>query len=493
MKGVLYELIHDKMGLAGLAILAFLVVTAIYAVITLPPDFPQIWNNPKAWAKYPKNVPPSWAGIFGYKVVPQYDVYNTTPDTMLYPLSAAQVFTFTYVLKTDAFPSSQPGILVYIHGYRPFNVTYDGRTVSAYAILNVTLIRPDGEIVNIITVFNPNITGPYAPDANTIATRLVELWQKDYGISLNMSMISMVQQAAIRALFAKPLLRNNTLILLPLKGTYKFIVRINYFAPGVPPRIVWLYLSSGEGGVSAVELVVSGNAYGLSGTDVEGHDLALGLLYGFPVALLVGIFTAAAAVLIGLFVGVVSGYYGGWIDEAIQRLIDVMANIPILPILVLIGYIVQSLYQNPWVRLFIILGVLVLFSWGGMAIVVRAMTLSIRAEPYIETARAIGASNRRIIFRYILPQIVPYAFASMVFSVPSAILTEAGLEVLGIHIGLPGWGSILSSAEMNRGVAFSAWWWVFPPGILLAITSLAFVLLGIALETIVEPRLKAGR
>ncbi len=487
MKGVLYELLHDKMGVAGLAILAFLVVMSVYAAVALPPNFPKIWNNPQAWARYPKLVPPSWASIFGYKVVPQYDVYNSTPDVKLYPLTAAQVFTFTYRLEVDAFPSSQPGILVYTYGYTPFNVSYGGRSVPARPSINVTVVRPDGEVVTIATGISLNVT----VNAATVASELASLWERDYGV--NASIVGVIQQTPIRALFGKPVVEGGSVKIVPLRGVYKFIVRIDYFAPGVPPRLVWLTLNAGGVGVKSVELVVSGNAYGLSGTDLVGHDLALGLLYGFPVALLVGIFTAAAAVAIGLIVGIISGYYGGWVDEAVQRLIDVMANIPILPILVLVGYVVQYLYQNPWTRLFIILGVLVLFSWGGMAIVIRSMTLSIRAEPYIETARAIGASNRRIIFRYILPQIVPYAFASMVFSVPSAILTEAGLEILGIHIGLPGWGSILSSAEMNRGVAFAAWWWVFPPGILLAVTSLAFVLLGIALETIVEPRLRAGR
>ena len=487
MKGVVYELLHDKMGLTGLAILAFLVAMAVYAAVALPPDFPRIWNNPTAWAKYPKLVPPTWASVFGYRVVPQYDVYNATPEVKLYPLTAAQVFTFQYRLSVDAFPSPQPGILVYTHGFSPFNVTYNGRTVPVQPTINVTLVRPDGEVVTLATGSSLNVT----VNAAAVASQLATLWERDYGV--NASIAGVIQQEPIHALFGKPVVRDGRVHIEPLKGVYRFIVRIDYFAPGVPPRIVWIQLNMGGGGARAVELVVSGNAYGLSGTDLEGHDLALGLLYGFPVALLVGIFTAAAAVAIGLLVGIVSGYYGGWVDEAIQRLIDVMANIPILPILVLVGYVVQYLYQNPWTRLFIILGVLVLFSWGGMAIVIRSMTLSIRAEPYIETARAIGASNRRIIFRYILPQIVPYAFASMVFSVPSAILTEAGLEILGIHIGLPGWGSILSSAELNRGVAFSAWWWVFPPGILLAVTSLAFVLLGIALETIVEPRLKAGR
>ena len=118
------------------------------------------------------------------------------------------------------------------------------------------------------------------------------------------------------------------------------------------------------------------------------------------------------------------------------------------------------------------------------------MTLSIKAEPYVEAAKAIGASNTRIIFRHIIPQIIPYAMASLVFSVPSAIITEAGLSVLGIKHGLPTWGRILADAQANREIAYKMWWWILPPGFMLAITSLAFVLLGLAIETIVEPRLR---
>ncbi|HID40655.1 MAG TPA: ABC transporter permease, partial [Pyrodictium sp.] len=174
------------------------------------------------------------------------------------------------------------------------------------------------------------------------------------------------------------------------------------------------------------------------------------------------------------------------------RTVDVLGNIPLLPVLVLLGVTLQELDVSPWTRLFVIIGFLVIFGWGGMAIIVRSMTLSIKSEPYIDAAKAIGASDRRIIFKHILPQIVPYAMANLVFSVPGAILVEAGLSVLGIRHGLPTWGSILADARdyIGAGGSYGVWWWILPPGILIGITSLAFVFLGLALETVVEPRLK---
>ncbi|MEM4698721.1 MAG: ABC transporter permease subunit, partial [Acidilobaceae archaeon] len=143
-----------------------------------------------------------------------------------------------------------------------------------------------------------------------------------------------------------------------------------------------------------------------------------------------------------------------------------------------------------WPALSIIMIILVAFSWGGVAIISRSMALSIKSEPYVEAAKALGASTTRIIFRHIIPQIIPYAMAALVFGVPSAIIAEAGLSVLGIDHGLPTWGRLLADAQANRGVAYNMWWWVLPPGLLLGLFSFAFVALGFTLETIVEPRLR---
>ncbi len=481
--GLLREVLRDNMAKAGLAILVFLIAASIYALIVLPPDFPSQWNDPKHWATHPQLVPPSWVGVFGYPVVPQFDKRMTSDqaDYGAALVAAFQNFTVEYRLSVDAFPDQQPGVLVIIEDYRGFNVTFRGRSVEAVAYASVVVERPDGEIVVIadgVPVFNGT---DIEVDAALIARQLADLWAKDYGVNVS---VSDLQQMPVQALFGRP--EGDRIV--PLKGEYRLTISISYTARGVPPKKVLDTLLLEDVGVRRLRVVIAGNAYGLMGTDSIGHDLWMGLLYGFPVAMLVGVFTASVAVAIGLFIGVISGYYGGWVDEAIQRLVDVMANIPLLPILVLVGYIVQDIFQNPWERLFAILSVIIVFSWGGLAIIVRSMTLSLKAEPYVETAKAIGASNRRIILRYILPQIIPYALASLVFSVPAAILTEAGLSVLGIEHGLPTWGRILADARAE--MKLWAWWWIFPPGILLAVTSLAFVLLGIALEAVVEPRLR---
>ncbi|MCD6340589.1 MAG: ABC transporter permease [Desulfurococcales archaeon] len=258
----------------------------------------------------------------------------------------------------------------------------------------------------------------------------------------------------------------------PLEGRYKVTLELYY------PSVVKI-----ANPAEKVAIVVVGNCYGFMGTDNRGRDIAQALLYGFPVALAIGFVTAVASTMIGLFVGAISAYYGGLVDEFLQRVIDVIGNIPLLPFLILLVDITPVEY-----RLQVIMTVLIVFYWGGLAIVVRSMTLSIKEEAYVEAARAIGASNARILLRHVIPQIVPYAVASLVFSVPGAILAEAGLSVLGLEHGWPTWGKVIAAARISG--RYDAWWWVIPPGILLALTSLTFVLLGMAIETIVEPRLR---
>ncbi len=273
----------------------------------------------------------------------------------------------------------------------------------------------------------------------------------------------------------------------PLTGKYEFALEISYTAKDELREIV-------SSPADEIRIIVKGNVYGFSGTDDLGRDLMQVLLYGTPIALAIGLTTAIITTFIGVFAGIASGYYGGIIDEIIQRIADIIGNIPTLPILIILAQIAQTQYAQygtevkALMTILTIIGVLIIFGWGGLAITVRAMTLSIKEEPYIDAARALGASNSRIIFKHIFPQVAMYASASLVASVPGAILSEAGLSVLGIRHGWPTWGAILSRAR-DTG-RYDIWWWIVPPGIMLSITSLAFILLGLAIEKIVEPRLR---
>ena len=502
------EVWRNNMGKAGLIIIFFIVIISIYALATLPPGLPDKWKNRLAWSEYPTSVPPEWIKYFGVPVA-EHKVYTDPKLTFsgivspkqagtLLPFYAnavgsgqqmifgyVQVYSVKYELRDPAFPT---GILVL---FKPINnsvIIVNGveRVVQVLPILVVS--RPDGlSIVAAAESSALKITDLAAKNLTVTA----DLFWRDYveyykkqGIDANLTPVD-ARSFATQMLFGRPVGPKQ---FEPVTGTYNIHLMLVYIGR---PDVIEQAIGAGQIGFEGIKIVVKGSAYGISGTDNMGRDLWLAVLYGFPVALAVGLFAAVTSVLIGLVVGVISGYYGGIIDEIIQRVIDVLSNIPILPILILIGVILQEKPGvGPWEKLFIIIGFLVILGWGNTAIIVRSMTLSIKAEPYIDAAKAIGASNARIVFRHIIPQILPYAMASLVFSVPGAIITEAGLSVLGIEHGLPTWGKVLADAQANRGVAYKMWWWILPPGVMLAITGLAFVLLGLAIETIVEPRLR---
>ena len=167
-----------------------------------------------------------------------------------------------------------------------------------------------------------------------------------------------------------------------------------------------------------------------------------------------------------------------------MRANDVVYALPALPILILLAVTVGK-------SIFLIVGYLIIFGWVAIAKVSRSMALQIKNLQYIEAAQLMGQSSTRIIFKHILPQLLPYAFAIIAISVPAAIITEAGLSFLGLgDPTLPTWGQILHDAHVSGAAARGLWWWIVPPGVMIAITGLAFVLIGTALDSIVNPKMR---
>lgn len=522
LKAGFSEVWSNTMGRVGIIIISFIMIMSIYALATSPPNVSEIWDDPYAWSAYPRAVPPEWVKYLGVPVA-EHRIYEDPElyfEGVIIPLQGrlppgveallpgqerivgqldintlfgyAEIYLVEYELAEEAFPRD---IFILLEPINNSVINVEGREVTVNVIPIILVERPDGVVI----VAHGPIRAVPTTDLRQLTADLYSFWG-DYveyfgnetGIVLDLTETEAKGRKS-QMIFGLP---ETEKTLRPLMGEYRVALMLLYLAPGVNPELVGEAVRQGVVGYEDVTIIVKGNAYGLLGTDTNRRDLWLALKYGFPVAVAVGLFAAVSSVIIGLIIGVVSGYYGGIIDEVVQRVIDVIVNIPLLPILILIGVILEETTSigpwqiGPWSKLFIIIGFLVVLSWGGLAIIVRSMTLSIKAEPYIEAAVAVGASNLRIIFRHIIPQILPYAMASLVFSVPAAIITEAGLSVIGIEHGLPTWGRVLADAQAERGVAYEMWWWILPPGIMLAVTSLAFVLLGLAIETIVEPRLR---
>jgi peptide/nickel transport system permease protein len=212
--------------------------------------------------------------------------------------------------------------------------------------------------------------------------------------------------------------------------------------------------------------------------------LAIGLLWGTPLALFIGLVVSIASVVAGLLYGVYAGYKGKKTDEAMMRFNDVIYALPALPFLIILSVTISN-------SIFVMVGFLMIFGWVGIAKVSRSMSLQIKTRGYVDAANMMGQKDSKIILKHIVPQLLPYAFASIAISVPAAITTEAGLSFLGLgDPTFPTWGQILHDANTFGAAARGMWWWIMPPGVMIAITGLAFVFIGNALDAIVNPKLK---
>ncbi|AXY42630.1 ABC transporter permease [Halomonas sp. JS92-SW72] len=234
------------------------------------------------------------------------------------------------------------------------------------------------------------------------------------------------------------------------------------------------------------ELVLYGRVHGIAGTDHQRRDLSLALLWGTPVALAFGMIAAVGTTLTTLVIAAVGVWYRGWVDAVIQRLTEVNMILPVLPILVMVG----TLYST---SIWLMLGVVVLLGIFSAGIkTYRAMLLPIREAPYIEAALAYGASDLRIVWRYMLPRILPVLIPTFVTLIPTFVFLEASLAVLGLgDPELPTWGKVLNDAQSQSALYNGYVYWVVAPAILLMLTGLGFAMLGFALDRVFNPRLRS--
>ena len=220
------------------------------------------------------------------------------------------------------------------------------------------------------------------------------------------------------------------------------------------------------------------------GTDFMGRDILSQLLAGARVAFLVGVSAAFMSIVLGTAIGMVAGYMGRFVDTLLMRLADMIMVMPALLVLLMLAALFGQL--SIW---FIVLFI-ALFRWPGVSRVIRAQTLSLKHRPFVEAAKVAGASHLRIIFRHIMPNVLPLSFLYMTFQVTSAIIVEAALAFLGF--GDPGtvsWGMMLQWV-WKTGHMFRAPYWLLPPGICISLITLSFYMLGRAMDEVLDPRLR---
>ena len=442
------EFLRSKIGIAGIFILLILFAVSIFAIISIPSETFQNWNNPEKWVSYPKTSVPSWVNLFIWEKIPEHKILvpeNITNQNDEIFLTSNQ-FRFNY--EFGDFPSD------FMYN---FNLEYTGSP-----LLEIIVIKPDGTILELI-----HTSIPHSTELTNYEQRI---FSADDLLRKNILMQSNLYQFEINGLNSTDLIFSNQAKREILNGDYVFVV--NVFNKEFQTKFIDSYL------------IIGGKAFGAMGTDELRRDLAIGLLWGTPLALFIGISVSIGSVIVGLIYGVYSGYKGKKTDEAMMRFNDVIYALPALPFLIILAVTISN-------SIFLMIGFLMIFSWVGIAKVSRSMSLQIKTRQYVEAAKLMGQKDSKIIFRHIIPQMLPYVFASIAISVPAAITTEAGLSFLGLgDPSFPTWGQILHDANTYGAAAQGFWWWIVPPGLLIAITGLAFVFIGNALDTIVNPKLK---
>jgi len=218
------------------------------------------------------------------------------------------------------------------------------------------------------------------------------------------------------------------------------------------------------------------------GTDTLGRDVLSRIIYGSRVSLKVGFVAVGLATLIGLFIGALAGYYGGWVDSALMRLVDLMLCFPAFFLILAVIAVLEPSIWN-------IMAVIGLTSWMGVARLVRAEFLSLREREFVTAARALGAGDTRLILRHMLPNALAPVMVSATLGVAGAILTESALSFLGLGVQppTPSWGNILTAGKDNIEIA---WWLSVFPGLAILVTVMSYNLLGEGIREAIDPRLK---
>nr|AFK24865.1 putative oligopeptide/dipeptide ABC transporter, permease protein [uncultured archaeon] len=448
---IVREFRKSKSGLAGVIMLLGLLLMTIYSAAAIPLESFRQWNNPNFWIDLPRAAAPAWTNIGLGSKVPEHIVMTSTNAAVTSSVEEGiRTVTHSYTINFnyDAYPSD-------------FMLLYSARYGSTQPVLQIDVVRPDGNEFRIYFASLP----PSQQGASEFSARV---FATDRTIEQNLG--------AYRSFFSYPQDTSRPQIMIfsdaqenrVLKGTYVIRETFHLFDPGDSVQ---------DSGV-----ILGGKVYGLMGTDELRRDLAIGILWGAPVALFIGITVSIAAIMIGLIYGVFAGYKGNRTDEGLMRINDVFYSLPTLPLLIILSVTVGR-------SIFLITGFLVIFSWVGMAKISRSLALQLKNMQYVEAAKLMGQSDTKIIFKHIIPQLLPLTFASIAIAVPSAILAESTVSFLGLgDPSIPTWGQILHDANSSSAASRGLWWWIAPPGIMIAITGLAFVLIGNALDSILNPR-----
>lgn len=430
-------------AVAGVIIITALVALALYTLFTLPLSKAiAMWRGgDEYWAESPRTAAPVWSNWFTTRDLPPTMIQSTADgsaekvNTVVSDDLATHEMTFDFAYPYDDFPQE-------------LSLFITSRYTTKAPLLALSWLTPDGREIRI---------GEYTPKQRNDVYR----FSQDDRLIRRLNGVRPEQGLFIRQDPDRTVL---------VRGTYQLKVSAFTFEPGSD--------------VDA-KFVLYGQVHGLAGTDHRRRDLMIALMWGTPVALSFGLLAAVGTTVTTMILAAIGVWFGRWTDALIQRITEVNLILPVLPILIMVG----TFYSR---SLWLMLGVVVLLSIFGTAIkTYRAIFLQVKESPYIEAARAYGASSWRIIFQYMIPRVVPILVPQLVVLVPSFVFLEATLAVLGLGDPvLPTWGKIIDDARVNGALHNRQYYWVLEPAVLLMLAGLSFAMVGFALDRIFNPRLR---
>ena len=229
----------------------------------------------------------------------------------------------------------------------------------------------------------------------------------------------------------------------------------------------------------------------LLGTDDNGFDVFVRLMYGGRISLTIGFIVVILETIIGIILGALAGYFGGWVDQIIMRIVDIFNCIPTLPILLIASALIDSWNLDADQRIYVLMVIITIFSWSGVARLVRGQILSLREQEFIVATEVMGLPIWRRIFKHLIPNVMPQLIVSMTLGLGSVILYESTLSYLGLGVQLPkaAWGTMIATSNDPQVLSYHTNMWL-PAGLMIVIAVLGFNFVGDGLRDAMDPKSK---
>ena len=243
--------------------------------------------------------------------------------------------------------------------------------------------------------------------------------------------------------------------------------------------------------IYVINMYEAPSAKHILGTDGDGFDVLARIMYGGRISLMVGFVVVFLETFLGIIMGGLAGYYGKWVDNLIMRLVDIFYCLPSMPIMIILGAMMDALRMNTYVRLMIMMAALGLMGWAGVARLVRGQILSLREQEFMVATEATGIKVKSRIFRHLVPNVMPQLIVTATMGMGSVIITESTLSFLGLGVKHPlaTWGTIINSVSSASAMAHYAFIWI-PVGLLICLTVIAFNFVGDGLRDAYDPKSK---